>query len=65
MTPILYVINVKGHPEYPTDSVVGETPMSVAKVYMQGYSVPLELVDDMRIYDCYSADMYTLEPKNG
>jgi hypothetical protein len=65
MTPVIYVINVKDHPEYPVDTLVGETPMSVAKVYMQGYSVPMDLADNLCIYDCYAANMYHLEHKDG
>ena len=64
-TTAIYLVKVKDHPEYPADTIVGESPMSVAKVYMQGYSVPLELVDQLLIYDCYMAHMYVLTPKDG
>lgn len=40
--------------------MVGESPKSVAHVYAQGYNVPPELWDSMRIYDCHTATMYVL-----
>lgn len=62
MDNTIYVINVKGHPEFPCETVVGETPATAANVYVQGYNVPIELADDLRVYDCYTATMYALLP---
>ena len=60
MNQTIYVVRVKDHPEFPADTMVGESPISVAHVYALGYSVPEEYADDMRIYDCNTATMYVL-----
>ena len=56
----IYVIQVKDHPEYPVENMVGESALSAARVYIQGYDVPVELSDKLRVYDCYTATMYVL-----
>lgn len=58
MAPIVYVLRVRGHPEYPVDNMVGESAESVAKTYTVVRNIPPEVWDDVIAYDCYTATMY-------
>lgn len=58
MAPVVYVLRVRGHPEYPTDNMAGESPESVAKAYMVMRDIPMEMWDDIIAYDCYTSTMY-------
>jgi len=64
MSPVIYVIKVKDHPEFPVDNVVAQDIMSAAGVYVRGYRVPDALLDNLLIFDAYAADMYQLIPKD-
>jgi hypothetical protein len=55
---VLYVVQVRGYPEYKIENMVGTSPKNVAEIYVRGYGVPEHLWDALKVYDCYTATMY-------